>query len=111
MNNLKSLSSLLSRWGAGLRAPMRALWSVLTFSAADERIAPGKDLCIALEHSGFSLAYGTRFLSRIRIAGARSFQPEGQGYPQPEDVASSAALAFGEFGAAGANVTLSIPKA
>ncbi len=111
ISNLKNLPVLISQWAVRLRVPVRSLWSVLTFSAADERIAPKKDICIALDHSGFSIAYGTRFMSRISIKSARSFQPEEQGYPQPVDVASSSALAFREFSAMGAGITLSIPKA
>ncbi|MCL5237664.1 MAG: PilN domain-containing protein [Nitrospirae bacterium] len=108
---IKNLNSMALHSAARLHELSRSLWKVLTFSAADERIAPKKDLCIAIEKSGLSVAYGTRCMSRISIRGARNYRPEGPGYPQPKDVASSAVLAVKEFGAAGAGITLSIPKA
>jgi len=58
-----------------------------------------------------SVAYGSRFLSKVRIKGVRRYDFEEGKYPPPEGVASSLSLAISDFGAQGASVSLIIPKA
>jgi Tfp pilus assembly protein PilN len=89
----------------------RPLWKILTFSPADDTISPEKNLSVSLEKGILSVAYGSRFLSRIKIKGVKKYSFEEGRYPQPEGVASSLALAINDLGAAGTNVSLSIPKA
>jgi Tfp pilus assembly protein PilN len=100
---LASAARLKGAWG-----PLKR---ILTFSPADNLIAPQKNLAVSLEKGGVSVVYGSRFLSRIRITAARKYSSEEGRYPQPEDLASSLALAANEFGAAKKDVSLSIPKA
>ncbi len=83
---------------------------VLTFSLADDRIYPAKCVAASLEKGVLSVAYGRRFLSRMKIQGVRGYSFDGR-YPQPEVFASSVSLAINDLGARNAQVTLSLPKA
>ena len=114
MNSTMALSKLTTFASAGsawLRRIGDPLWRILTFSLADESIYPAKNLAASLEKGSLSVAYGTRFLSRIRIKGIREYAFEEDRYPQPEVFASSLALAINDLGAAKAGVSLCIPKA
>jgi general secretion pathway protein L len=94
----------MSRWG-------RLLWKMLSFSLADDRIAPVRRLSVVLESGGVSVAYRSRFLSRMKNRGSRRYPFEEGRYPTPETAASAVALAVSDLRAAGAQVTLVIPKA
>ncbi|MEW6416512.1 MAG: PilN domain-containing protein [Nitrospirota bacterium] len=89
----------------------KPLWKILTFSPADDAISPKKALLASLEKGRVSVAYGSRFLSRIKIKGLREYSFEEGRYPQPEGLASSLSLAINDFKASGLKVCLSIPKA
>ncbi|MEJ2697490.1 MAG: PilN domain-containing protein [Candidatus Sulfobium sp.] len=108
---VKKLSDTASGSVARLKAAWGPLKRVLTFSPADDSVAPQKGLAISLERGGASVVYGSRFLSRIKLKAVKKYFFEEGKYPQPEDIASSLALAANEFGAARTDVTLSIPKA
>jgi Tfp pilus assembly protein PilN len=88
----------------------KPLWKVLTFSPADDVVAPQKNISIAIEKGKLTITYGSRFLSRYSIKGFKTYSFEGV-YPQPDVLASSSALAINDFGATNATVSLSIPKA
>ena len=87
------------------------LWKVLSLSLADEAILPKRGLALSIEPAGFSIAYGTRFLSRITIRGTRTYPFEEGRYPSPGNLASTIALARSELKAFRSEITLSIPKA
>ncbi|PKN33279.1 MAG: hypothetical protein CVU61_14285 [Deltaproteobacteria bacterium HGW-Deltaproteobacteria-19] len=87
------------------------LWRALTFSLADERVAPLRSVAILLEEGGMSVVYASRFLSRIRLRGVRRYAFEPGRYPTPENVAASILLAVNELNAAGTPISLVIPKA
>jgi len=89
----------------------RPLWKVLTFSPADDAVSAKKNLAVSIAKGSFSIAYGSRFLSLIKIKQVREYSFEDGRYPQPEAFASSLALAINDFGAAKADLSLSIPKA
>jgi general secretion pathway protein L len=91
------------RWGGLLR-------HVLSFSLADDRIAPRRYLSVLLESGGVAVAFSSRFLSRMKIRGTRSYPSEAGTYPMPESVASAVALAVNDLKAAGAQITLVVPK-
>lgn len=84
--------------------------NVLTFSAADERISYKKGLCVSIEKTGVSVAYGRRFFSSVSVKRMKHFPSAEHAYPQPKEAASSVVLAIREFGAVGAGITLSVPK-
>ncbi len=109
--SIKRLTTAALDVTLGLKRMSGPLWDILTFSPADERISPKKTVCIAIEKSGFSVAYGSRFLSKISMKAYRRYLQEEGKYPQPEALASSAALAMNELGAAKPEISLSIPKA
>jgi len=89
----------------------RPLWRMLSFSLADDRIAPVRQLSVVLESGGVSVSYRSRFLSRMKNRGSRRYPFEEGRYPVPESVASAAALAVSDLRAAGAQAMLVIPKA
>ncbi|MBI5849108.1 MAG: PilN domain-containing protein [Nitrospirae bacterium] len=98
----KQGTPLFRIWGTILR--------MLTFSPADDRIFPGKDISVAIQRGNVSLAYGTRVLSAIRIKEMKKYLFAEDRYPQPEELLSSLALAFSEFDLPKSAITLSIPK-
>ena len=84
---------------------------MLFFSLADDRIAPRRRLSVLLESGGVSVVYRSRFLSRMKTRGIRRYPFEAGTYPTPESLASAVALAVNDLKAAGAQMTLVIPKA
>ncbi len=89
----------------------KPLWRFLTFSPTDDAISPEKALLASIEKGRVSVAYGSRFLSRIKIKGLREYSFEEGRYPQPDSLASSLSLAINDFRASKLEVSLSIPKA
>lgn len=109
---IKKLTSITSDSAVKLKDTIwRPLWKFLTFSPANDTISAKKNLSASIEKGTLSVAYGSRFLSRIKIKGVREYSFEEGKYPQPEGLASSLALAINDFRAAGADVSLNIPKA
>jgi len=104
---ITSASSVTAR----LEGIWKSLWRFLTFSLADDAIYPGKNLCVSIEKGGITMAFGTRFLSRYRIKGFKTYPLDKDRYPQPEGVASSAVLSISHLRAVKSDITLSIPKA
>lgn len=106
-------TSAVSNMGAKLNRVWTAVspvGKILMFSPADDMVALQKNLSIALDKGNISLAYGSRFLSRISITGTKQYSVEENRYPQPEDLLSSLSLIDG-FNPADSDITLSIPKA
>lgn len=94
----------MSTWGA-------PLWKILSFSVADDRIAPTQCLSVLIERGGISVVYGSRMFSRMKILGVRRYHFEEGKYPTPESLASAVALAVNDLKAAKAHVLLIVPKA
>jgi len=110
--DIKKLTSFSLGSATRLKAIIwKPLWEILTFSPASDTISVKKNLSASLEKGTLSVAYGSRFLSRIKIKGVREYSFEEGKYPQPEGLASSLALAINDFNAAGTDLSLSIPKA
>ncbi|MCL4474980.1 MAG: PilN domain-containing protein [Nitrospirae bacterium] len=107
---VKKVTAVISGSLARLRAMGKPLQRVLTFSLADDSLAPAKNVCAAIERGLLSIAYGSRILSRITLKGCKLY-PLEEKYPTPEGLASSAALTLNTLGASKAEMTLSIPKA
>ncbi len=82
----------------------------LTYCLADGVFAPQKGLSVSIEKGGLAVVYGSRFLSKIRIRGSRSYGFEEEKYPPPESLANTVSLAIEELKARGVEATLSIPK-
>jgi Tfp pilus assembly protein PilN len=94
----------MSKWG-------EPLWKILSFSIADDRIAPRQCLSVLIERGGISVAYGSRLFSRMKIPGIRRYLFEEGKYPTPESLSSAVALAVNDLKAVRAQVLLIIPKA
>jgi len=109
---IKKLTSITSDSVVKLKDTIwRPLWKILTFSPANDTISAKKNLSASIEKGTLSVAFGSRFLSRIKLKGVREYSFEEGKYPQPEVLASSLALAINDFRAAGTDLSLNIPKA
>jgi len=108
---IKKLVSIASDSAMKLKEMWNPLQRILTFSIADDIIAPKKNLCVSIDKGSLSIAYGSRFLSQMKIRKSRKYPMDQERYPQPEGLASSVALTMSDFGIAKTDVTLSIPKA
>ena len=107
------MTSAASDMGATLSrawAAVRPVRRILAFSPADDMIALQNNLSAALDKGTISIAYGSRFLSRISITGVKHYSFEEDRYPQPEDLLYSLSL-VNELKAISSGITLSIPKA
>lgn len=107
----KKITSAASESAVRLKIMLKPLWRALTFSPADDVISYKKNLCVSIDRTGTSVAYGSRFLSSVRVKEFKKYPQAEHGYPLPEDLATSAALAISELGASRTGITLSIPKA
>jgi Tfp pilus assembly protein PilN len=105
------LSTFASTSSSTLKILMDPLRRILTFSLADDSIYPAKSICASIDKGVLSVAYGSRFLSGIRIKGAREYPLEEGKFAQPDVFASSLSLAINDLGAPKSGITLSIPKA
>ena len=74
---ITKFSAAASDSAARLKKVLSPLWKALTFSLADDLITPGKNLCVSLEKGNLTVAYGSRFLSQVRISEIRSYHLEG----------------------------------
>ena len=109
--NVKKMNYVASAIGEKLVRVWTPIQRVLTFSPADEMIATQKNLSASIDKGNISMAYGSKFLSRINIKGLQEYSFEEDRYPQPEDLLSSLSLAVKEFNTSSTDITLSIPKA
>jgi len=107
----EKITSFVTSTGAAIAGCGRLVWKVLTFSMADDRIAPGQCLAVVIERGGISVAYGRRLFSRMKIRGIRRYSFEEGEYPTPESLSSAVRLALSDLKAARAQVVLVIPKA
>ncbi|MEN6317519.1 MAG: PilN domain-containing protein [Syntrophaceae bacterium] len=87
------------------------LLKILSFSIADEHIAPKQCLSVELTMGRVSVTHASRFLSRIKIHGLRRYQYEAGKYPTPENLTSAVTLAVRDLRAQKTHVVLVIPKA
>lgn len=106
----KKISSFTSLSASRLKAVWKPLWRVLTFSPADERILPAKNLTLSIDKGAVFAAYGTRFLSHLMVQSFRTYSFQEDQYPQPDVFASTSVMAIKEMGIKGKDITLSIPK-
>jgi Tfp pilus assembly protein PilN len=102
--------AFLPRIAEKLTSIGRTLGRIFFFSLADEAIAPGQCLSVHVDRGGISVAYGTRFLSRLTIKGTRHYPFEAGKYPSPEVVAATVHLAMNDLQAVQADITLIVPK-
>ncbi len=111
ITDVKKMTAAVSDLGAKLYSIWVPIRRVLTFSPADDMIAPKNNLSVSIDKGNISIASGSRFLSKISITGIKQYSFEEDIYPQPEDLLSSLSLAVNEFNTSKADITLSIPKA
>lgn len=110
MIDIEKIRLFTGNQGANLSRIGGTLIKVLTFSPADDRFFPRKNISVAIQRGNISLAYGTRILSAIRIRQIKKYLYTEDRYPQPEELLTSLSLAFSEFDLPKSGITLSIPK-
>ncbi|MGC2061617.1 MAG: PilN domain-containing protein [Thermodesulfovibrionales bacterium] len=93
---------------SALAVPVRR---VLLFSPADDLVYSQTNVTAAIDKGSVSAAYGSKVLSLITLKGVREYVFDASRYPQPEELASSVAMAMSELGASRPDITLTIPKA
>lgn len=86
------------------------LWKILTFSFSDINAFWKNNICVSISIGSFSIAYGSIFLSRIRIKDVKVFPFENSRYPEPESFAANVLSSMHELKANKTDLTLSIPK-
>ncbi len=106
---IKKLTSAVSGPATRLKSIWGPLGRVLTFSLADESVAPAKNVTVSIDRGTLSVAYGSRMFSRIRIKGFKTY-PTEEKFPNPGSLASSVELAMTALGAPKTDITLCIPK-
>lgn len=108
---ISRITSLASDSAARLMAVGEPLLRVMTFSPADDAISSKKILCVSIENTELSVAYGSRLFSKVRISGCKRYPTENGRYHQPEAFGFNVAQAASELGALKTEATLSVPKA
>ncbi len=114
MNKIKiydSIKSCASKIGFQTARVSSFLWRILSLSLADDHVIPLQVLSVVLEQGSITVAYASRFLSRIRIRSIRRYFFEEGKYPTPENVASAVTLVINELRVTRVCVVLVIPKA
>jgi general secretion pathway protein L len=104
-------ASIFSQTATNIARCGRFLLHMLSFSLANDRIAPKRHLSVLLESGGVVVAFRSCFMSRMKIRGIRHYPVEAGAYPMPESLASAVALAVNDLKAAGAQITLVVPTA
>jgi general secretion pathway protein L len=99
----------VSSW-SNLTKKVCRLWKILTFNLVEGVIFPAQSLCISIGMTGFSIASGSMFLSRIRMKSFREFPFEDDRQPDTEYIAEIVSSAIRELKTDKADITLSIPK-
>lgn len=109
------VSSSLSALTAGAASKVSALTSpvkrVLFFSPADDFVYPRANVTASLDRGSVAVALGSKVFSFVSVKGVREYPFDDSRYPQPEELASSVAMALSELGATRSDITLTIPKA
>jgi len=106
--------SRLSASGSSLAAKVvrfsKPVWRALTFNLMDGIIVPRKDLTVSVEKGCVWVVCGSRFLSKIKIRGARKYAFDEGKYAGPENLASTLILAVKELKASKTGISLSLPR-
>jgi general secretion pathway protein L len=108
---IKKTQSVITPATERLPQMCRRLWQILSFSPANERVAPKRCLSINIDRGGIDVAFGSRLLSRLKIKGTIRYELEDGRYPSPEILATSVKRAIIELNALPEEVTLIAPKA
>jgi len=108
---INKLSTFASTFSSALKMIANPLRRILTYSLADDSIYPARSICASIDKGVLLVAYGSRFLSGIRIKGAKGYPIDEGKFAQPDVFASSLSLAINDFGAPKSGIILSIPKA
>ncbi|MFZ5997474.1 MAG: PilN domain-containing protein [Nitrospirota bacterium] len=107
---IERVTSVASTVAARLKTLGAPVWKALTFNPAHEAVAPASCLCITIEKGTIAAVHASRALSHYKIKGYKRYKFAEGHYPKPEEVASTAALAFKDLGIRKTDAVLTIPK-
>jgi Tfp pilus assembly protein PilN len=97
-----------------VRARAGRLWhpllNALTAGLMEGIILPQLCVSVSIEKGCLWVALGTRYLSKIKIAGSRKYTFDDGKYPSPGSLASTLSIAVKELKARNAGITLAIPR-
>jgi Tfp pilus assembly protein PilN len=94
-----------------IRGIVSSFRRVLFYRPADDLLSLKKNLSVALEKGKISCAFGEQSYARPKIKDVREYSFNVDKYPLPKEFMSTLVSAITELDAAGADITLSIPKA
>jgi Tfp pilus assembly protein PilN len=94
-----------------IRGIVSSFRRVLFYRPADDLLSLKKNLSVALEKGKISCAFGEQSYARPKIKDVREYSFHVDKYPLPKEFMSTLVSAITELDAAGADITLSIPKA
>lgn len=109
IDSRKILSTALDA-GTRLKSLVSPLYRIFVLRSADDFLTMKKSACISIEQSGFSVAYGTRFLSSISIKKIKRYPFSVEKQLSPEELSSAVALAMSELNIGKVSVNLCIPR-
>jgi general secretion pathway protein L len=112
MNRTEVLNRASSMFAAASRDAERigkALWKVLSMSAADDAYWPAGYLCAVVAEGGLDVLSATRSMGRTRLRGRRFYALEERNIHPAQALAADLKLAMTDLKAAGAEVILVVP--
>lgn len=106
----RKILSIALEAGTRFKSLMPPLYRIFVLRSADDFLTMKKSACVSIEQSGFSVAYGTRFLSSISIKKIKKYALPAEKQPNPEELSSAVALALSELNIGNVPVNLCIPR-
>ncbi len=110
METAKKITSIASYSQEMAGNIFRSLWNMLSFSAADEAVSYRNGMAVSLAKGRITIVSGARFISRISIRHAKEFTFDPSGFPDPETLAATVAIAAEEFGLKNPPLVFTVPK-
>lgn len=112
--NVREVFSRYKKISSGHGAPLKRfwdkVWKVLTFNLLEGVLLPRKCFSVSIEKGSISVAYGIRFLSKLRIKGFEKYYFDKEKYAGPENLLSVVSLIMDKLKTSGAEAVLSIPQ-
>ncbi len=106
-----NLNLLATRIAGCIETVGALIWNALSFSASDDTIARKNCMCFSIEEGSITAAYGSRFVSRVKIRGFRHFACGNDGYASPAELAAAGASMLSGLKVGTLEITLCVPKA
>ncbi len=106
---IKQFGDAVSGVAGAIKKVATSVWKVLTFSPS-EAVVPASCICAEIRKGQVTVLHASRAFSKFRIKADRTYRYSEDSIPSPDEVASTLAVAFKDFGIRKADVVLVIPK-